>query len=83
MPPTHDVLNQPPALAGYDVADDPVMLDALRREGADWAEEAVWWARRRYPRRPRRVARAERRFGSSYAARWNRLRDLVAGAPDR
>jgi len=44
MPPTHDVLNQPPALAGYDVADDPVMLDALRREGADWAEEAVWWA---------------------------------------
>ncbi len=50
MPPTHDVLNQPPALAGYDVADDPVMLGALRREGAD---------------------------------RWDRLRDLVAGAPDR
>jgi putative acyl-CoA dehydrogenase len=41
MPPTHEVFNQPPALAGYDVADDPVMLDALRREGAGWAEDAV------------------------------------------
>jgi putative acyl-CoA dehydrogenase len=41
MPPTHEVLNQPPALTGYDVADDPVMLDALRREGAGWAEDTV------------------------------------------
>jgi putative acyl-CoA dehydrogenase len=41
MPPTHDVFNQPPALAGYDVADDPAMLSALRREGGGWAEEAV------------------------------------------
>jgi hypothetical protein len=47
------------------------------------AKPGSWWARRHYPRRPRRLARAERRFGSSYAARWNRLRDLVAGAPDR
>ena len=41
MPPTHEVFNQPPALTGYDVADDPAMLSALRREGADWAEDAV------------------------------------------
>ena len=41
MPPTHEVFNQPPALTGYDVADDPAMLSALRREGAGWAEEAV------------------------------------------
>jgi len=41
MPPTHDVLNQPPALTGYDVADDPAMLSALHREGAGWAEGAV------------------------------------------
>ena len=41
MPPTHEVFNQPPALTGYDVADDPAMLDALRREGAGWAESAV------------------------------------------
>ena len=41
MPATHEVFNQPPALTGYDVADDAAMLDALRREGAGWAEEAV------------------------------------------
>ena len=33
MPPTHEVVNQVPPLTGYDVADDPAMLDALRREG--------------------------------------------------
>ena len=41
MPPTHEVFNQPPALTGYDVSDDPAMLGALRREGAAWAQEAV------------------------------------------
>jgi putative acyl-CoA dehydrogenase len=41
MPPTHEVLNQPPALDGYDVADDPAMLAALRREGAGWAEDGI------------------------------------------
>src|SRR5947208_16109736 len=41
MPPTHEVFNQPPALTGYDVADDPAMLAALRREGAGWAEDGV------------------------------------------
>jgi putative acyl-CoA dehydrogenase len=39
--PTHDVFNQPPVLAGHDVARDPAMLDALRREGAGWAEDDV------------------------------------------
>jgi putative acyl-CoA dehydrogenase len=38
VPPTHEVTNQPPALAGYDASADPALLDALRREGADWAE---------------------------------------------
>src|SRR5256885_1753098 len=41
MPPTHDVFNQFPALVGYDVADAPTMLSALRREGGGGAEEAV------------------------------------------
>ncbi len=41
MPPTHEVFNQPPPLTGYDLADDPAMLDALRREGAGWAEAEV------------------------------------------
>jgi putative acyl-CoA dehydrogenase len=33
---THEVLNQVPPLAGYDVADDPALLEAAAREGADW-----------------------------------------------
>ena len=33
---THQVLNQVPPLAGYDVADDPALLAAAAREGADW-----------------------------------------------
>ena len=42
MPPTHEVLNQPPPLAGYDLYDaDPVLAEALHREGADWATERV------------------------------------------
>jgi putative acyl-CoA dehydrogenase len=34
---THEVLNQVPALAGYDVARDPALLAALSREGGGWA----------------------------------------------
>ncbi len=34
---THEVLNQVPALAGYDVADDAALLAALDREGGGWA----------------------------------------------
>jgi len=34
---THEVLNQPPPLAGYDVAADPAIVSALEREGAGWA----------------------------------------------
>ncbi|MFF7244694.1 acyl-CoA dehydrogenase family protein [Embleya sp. NPDC008237] len=35
---THEVTNQPPPLVGHDVADDPVLLEGIRREGADWYE---------------------------------------------
>jgi putative acyl-CoA dehydrogenase len=42
VPPTHEVLNQPPPLAGYDLYDaDPVLAEALGREGAGWAEAQV------------------------------------------
>jgi putative acyl-CoA dehydrogenase len=34
---THEVLNQPRPLAGYDVAADPAIAYALEREGAGWA----------------------------------------------
>ena len=59
MPPTHEVLNQPPPLTGYDVADDAAMLDALRREGAGWAEAEV-----------REIGR---RAGTAQAQDWGRL----------
>lgn len=39
---THEVTNQPPALEGYDVfADDTVLVEAVEREGAGWAAEAL------------------------------------------
>ncbi len=39
---THDVLNQPPLFQDYDpLALDRALLEALRREGAEWAEEDV------------------------------------------
>jgi putative acyl-CoA dehydrogenase len=42
VPPTHEVLNQPPLLAGYDLYEaDPVLAGALHREGAGWAAERV------------------------------------------
>jgi putative acyl-CoA dehydrogenase len=34
---THEVRNQVPPLAGYDVAGDPALLEAADREGAGWA----------------------------------------------
>ncbi|MFF2327476.1 MULTISPECIES: acyl-CoA dehydrogenase family protein [unclassified Streptomyces] len=33
---THEVTNQAPPLVGHDVADDAVLLEGLRREGAEW-----------------------------------------------
>jgi putative acyl-CoA dehydrogenase len=40
--PTHEVLNQPPPLAGYDLYEaDPVLAEAVRREGAGWASERL------------------------------------------
>ncbi|MFB8414762.1 acyl-CoA dehydrogenase family protein [Streptomyces albidoflavus] len=54
---THEVTNQAPPLTGHDVADDPVLLEGARREGAAWhlpelhrfgryagSEEAQRWA---------------------------------------
>ncbi|WP_329286372.1 acyl-CoA dehydrogenase family protein [Streptomyces sp. NBC_00691] len=41
MPTTHEVTNQVPPLSDYDVSADPALLEALRREGAGWAESEV------------------------------------------
>jgi len=38
--PTHEVLNQPPPLADYDVfGEDAALVEGVRREGAGWAED--------------------------------------------
>lgn len=41
------------------------------------------WARRRYSNGSNRLARAEKRFDAAYEAKWNKVRDLVGGAPSR
>jgi hypothetical protein len=45
------------------------------------AKPGSWWAARRYATRPRRADRAARRYDQRRMERWNRLKDLVAGAP--
>jgi hypothetical protein len=45
------------------------------------AKPGSWWAERRYASRPGRARRAARRYDQRQSERWNRLRDLVAGAP--
>jgi putative acyl-CoA dehydrogenase len=40
--PTHEVLNQPPPLVDYNLfAGDAALVEAVRREGASWAEERL------------------------------------------
>jgi putative acyl-CoA dehydrogenase len=41
MPVAHEVVIQVPPPDGTDLANDPVLLEALHREGAGWAEEQV------------------------------------------
>ncbi|MFD7369095.1 acyl-CoA dehydrogenase family protein [Nocardiopsis alba] len=41
MPATHEVFNQAAPLGDYDAAEDPALLEGLRREGAGWAEPDV------------------------------------------
>ncbi|MEU1201184.1 acyl-CoA dehydrogenase family protein [Streptomyces sp. NPDC005813] len=53
---THEVTNQPPPLAGHDVADDPVLIEGVRREGAAWYLDDLH--------------RLGRRTGSEEVQRW-------------
>jgi hypothetical protein len=47
------------------------------------ARPGSWWAVHRYASRPRRARRAAIRYDQRRQERWNRLRDLVAGAPSQ
>ena len=46
------------------------------------AKPTSWWARRRYGPASKKTGKSARRFGADYERRWNRVRDLVGGAPD-
>ncbi|RSS78464.1 DNA alkylation response protein, partial [Streptomyces sp. WAC05292] len=59
MPRTHEVTNQVPPHHGYDAAADPALLEAVAREGAEWA----------VPELHRLGVLA----GSEQAAEWGRL----------
>src|SRR5262249_61659618 len=74
MPPTHEVLNQPPPLEHYDLfSTDRVLGEALEREGAGWAREraqqvgveaggdALVWGRLANAKPP--ILRTDDRFG--------------------
>ncbi|MEU1821069.1 acyl-CoA dehydrogenase family protein [Streptomyces abikoensis] len=41
MSATHDVFNQAPPLTGFSTADEPALLEALRRDGGGWGEAEV------------------------------------------
>ena len=45
------------------------------------AKPGSWWATRVYASRPRSARRATSRYDERHEERWNRLRDLIAGAP--
>ena len=45
------------------------------------AKPESWWAQHRYANKPRLANRAASRYDQRHRDRWNRLRDLVAGAP--
>jgi hypothetical protein len=47
------------------------------------AKPGSWWAAHRYAGRPQRARRAASRYDQHREERWNRLRDLVAGAPSQ
>ncbi|MDX1449914.1 MAG: DNA alkylation response protein, partial [Acidimicrobiia bacterium] len=90
---THEVLNQPPILEDYDLlGSDPVLADAVRREGGAWGIDQIadWGRSITAPEVYRAAADANRhepvlrthdRFGHradivEFHPAWHRLMDL-------
>ncbi|MFC8520582.1 acyl-CoA dehydrogenase family protein [Streptomyces sp. NPDC057257] len=59
---THTVTNQPPPLTPYDASEDTALMEGLRREGAEWAEEDI--------------RRLGLRAGSAEAQEWAELANV-------
>jgi len=45
------------------------------------AKPTSWWARRRYTPGSRKDLRSRRRFDEAYERKWERIKDLIGGAP--
>ena len=93
---THEVTNQPPPLIGHDVADDPVLLAGVVREGASWflpelhelgrlagSAEAQTWADEANRHEP--VLHTHDRYGHridevEFHPSWHRLLEVSVGA---
>jgi putative acyl-CoA dehydrogenase len=93
MPPTHEVTNQVPPLVGHDVANDPALLEGLRREGGAAAEaelhtlgrlagseQAQEWGRLAHAHPP--VLRTHDRFGHridevEFTPAWHSLMEVA------
>jgi putative acyl-CoA dehydrogenase len=91
--PTHEVTNQVPPLVGHDVANDPALLEGLRREGAATAEadlhavgllagsaQAQEWGRLANAYPP--ILRTHDRFGhrideAEFTPAWHSLMDIA------
>jgi len=92
---THEVLNQPPPLEGYNLFDqDRVLVEALEREGGSWARERVRrfgaqvggeplrWGEQANKNVP--ILRTHDRFGHridevDFHPAWHQLMDLAVG----
>jgi putative acyl-CoA dehydrogenase len=93
---THEVVNQPPPLAGFDIAADAALLEGAAREGAGWAaedlhrlgklgglEEAQRWAEDANRHGPRLLTHD--RYGHrvdevEFHPAWHRLMEVAVGA---
>lgn len=73
------LLKGKPITAGVGVAYLPVgFIGAVRLGKPD-----SWWARHFYSDGSGRARRSAARFGELHRERWNRVRDIVAGAPEK
>lgn len=73
------LLKGKPITAGVGVAYLPSgFIGAVRL-----AKPGSWWARHFYSNGSGRARRSRARFDEQHRNRWNRVRDIVAGAPDK
>ncbi len=77
VPPVVCLLKGKPITAGVGLMYIPISLIGMVR----LAKPHSLWARKLYGPHSRRMRRAHHRFNEAYQDRWNRVRDLIGGAP--